>query len=92
MNKEELEKRLAEIPEVEPDEFDLAMIAHAEAVNDGTEISLEEFREMEKKGGRLSVRLPKSLHIELLQASKREGVSLNMYVACQLAKSVGRTL
>lgn len=33
------------IPEVEPDEWDLEMIAEAKRINDGTVVSLEELAE-----------------------------------------------
>ena len=36
-------KELANIEEIEPDEWDLAMIKHAEEENDGETISLESF-------------------------------------------------
>ena len=43
MNAEEFAARLAQIPEVEPDEIDLAMLEEAERINDDTCISLETF-------------------------------------------------
>jgi antitoxin HicB len=39
--------------------------------------------------GRFMARVPKGLHAALAQAAKREGVSLNLYVASALARVVG---
>jgi predicted RNase H-like HicB family nuclease len=38
--------------------------------------------------GRLLVRMPRSLHGELVRASEREGTSLNAYIVAALASSV----
>ena len=50
MNPEEFAARLAAVPEVEPDEIDLAMLEEAETVNDGTMISLEAFNKGQGSG------------------------------------------
>nr|WP_242953521.1 toxin-antitoxin system HicB family antitoxin [Enterocloster citroniae] len=41
---------------------------------------------MEKYSGQFKLRLPKSLHRQLTQHSKREGVSMNQYCVYLLAK------
>ena len=46
--------------------------------------------DQEEFSGKFLVRLPKSLHRTLAQISKREGVSLNQYVASALAYSAGQ--
>ena len=46
--------------------------------------------DQEEFSGKFLVRLPKSLHRTLAQISKREGVSLNQYVANALAYSAGQ--
>ena len=89
MNDRELEMRLAEInarePE-EPTEEDLAAIRAAEA-EPGEYITLEDFkREMEGYNGRISLRIPRSLHKKLKESAAVEGVSLNQYVLYKLAK------
>ncbi len=38
--------------------------------------------------GKFSVRLPKSLHRDLVQQAEREGVSLNQYITAVLSRSV----
>jgi hypothetical protein len=39
--------------------------------------------------GKLMLRIPKSLHGQLAQAAKTEGVSLNQYITMILAKAIG---
>jgi antitoxin HicB len=42
--------------------------------------------------GKFVVRVPKSLHRDIVLHADREGVSLNQFVATQLARSVGRAV
>ena len=71
----------------EPDEIDQAMLAEAEALNDGTAVTLEEFqRSVGDYSGRLNIRIPKSLHQRLSQEAKSDGVSLNQYILYKLAR------
>ena len=71
----------------EPDEIDQAMLAEAEALNDGTAVTLEEFqRSVGDYSGRLNIRIPKSLHQRLSQEAKSDGVSLNQYILYKLAQ------
>ena len=46
--------------------------------------------DQEEFSGKFLIRFPKSLHRTLAQISKREGVSLNQYVANALAYSAGQ--
>ena len=62
---------LDSLPEVEPDEDDLAAIARIKAA---------------EKKGKISLRLPRSLHTELIGKAKAEGISLNQYILYKLAK------
>jgi predicted HicB family RNase H-like nuclease len=57
------------------------------ALEDGVDIP--EPRLEEEYSGKFIVRVPKSLHRELVATAEREGVSLNMYVATVLGKAVG---
>ncbi len=43
----------------------------------------------DEHSGQFNVRLPKSLHRDLVRAAKAEGVSLNLFIATQLARSIG---
>jgi antitoxin HicB len=47
-------------------------------------------RDMEEYSGKFMVRIPRSLHRNLVCAAKREGVSLNQYVTNLLAAGVQR--
>lgn len=69
-----LEKLFAHVPEVELDTMD--------------QEDKELFSTMEafEKSGNISLRIPKSLHHELAEAAKAEGVSLNQYCLYKLAQ------
>ncbi len=87
MDREEFEKKIASLPTEEPDAVDLAMLAEAETVNDGTLVGLEDFeRSLEDYSGRLVLRIPRSLHRDLKRKAAAEGVSLNQYMLYKLAK------
>ena len=93
MNREltadEIEKRLAEIDAREPEEptsADLAAFAEAEAEDPAVTITLEEYRAQREYSGKLMLRIPKELHRDLVEAARRNGVSLNQYAAYKLAK------
>ena len=74
MTDQELLKKIAETREIEPDAMDLAMIEMAKKQDEA------------EKSGRVILRLPKTLHKELVNAAKAEGVSLNQYCLYKLAK------
>jgi antitoxin HicB len=59
------------------------------ALEDGENIPLP--RSIEDYSGRFVVRIPKSLHRELVEMAEREGVSLNTFVNVALGKVVGQT-
>ena len=62
------------------------------------EVSLEdgypipEPRPLEDYSGKFVVRVPRSLHRELVDEAQRQGVSLNQYINVALARSVGRSV
>lgn len=87
MNPAEFAAKLNSLPVEEPDEIDREMLAEAEALNDGTTVTLEEFqRSVGDYSGRLNIRIPKSLHQRLSQEAKSDGVSLNQYILYKLAR------
>lgn len=87
MTAAELKNKIASIPVEEPDEIDLAMLAEAKQINDGSTISLEDFKaDLEKYSGRLVLRIPRSLHRDLKEAAALEGVSLNQYMLYKLSR------
>ena len=87
MNANEFEKKLKSLPEQDPNEMDLAMLAQAKAENDGSTVSLESYKkELDEYSGKLVLRIPRSLHKQLKEAAQMEGVSLNQYMLYKLAK------
>jgi len=58
------------------------------ALEDGQ--SIPEPRPEESYSGKFVVRVPRSLHRELVERAEQEGVSLNQYVNVALARCVGR--
>lgn len=90
LTQSEIEKRFAQIDALEPEVLsaeDAASLAAAEAMDDGSTVSLEELRrELEEYSGKMVLRIPRSLHRELKKAAEVEGVSLNQYMLYKLAK------
>ena len=90
LSPEELERRRAIIDsgpaeKLSPEEA--ASLAAAEAEDDGTTMTLEEFKQsVEPYSGRLVLRIPRSLHRKLKEAAEAEGVSLNQYMLYKLAQ------
>lgn len=87
---EEIERRAAAIEAMgeeplTPDEA--KSLAEAEAMDDGTTVTLEEFkRGLEDYSGKLVLRIPRSLHKALKEEAAVEGVSLNQYMLYKLAR------
>lgn len=90
MSQAEIERRMAEIAARDPEELtpaEEASLAAAEAEDDGSAVTLDEFREsLEEYSGRLVIRIPRSLHKALKEEAQIEGVSLNQYMLYKLAK------
>ena len=84
MDKKEFEKRLKNLPEEEPDEIDRIMLDAADTASSG-EMNLEDFKCLMDYSGNISLRVPRSLHKELAEAAKVEGVSLNQYALYKLS-------
>lgn len=78
----------------EADDFDEAARQIHDAMRVWIEDALEagdvvpEPRREAEFSGKFSVRLPKSLHRDLVQQAEREGVSLNQYITAVLSRSV----
>lgn len=87
MNQKEFETKLKGLPVEAPDEIDRAMLAEAEAMDDGSSVSLEEFRKsLEEYSGKLVLRIPRTLHKHLKEEAAIEGVSLNQYMLYKLSR------
>lgn len=86
----EIEKRFAEINAAKPEELspaDAVSLAKAEAMDDGTAVSLDELKQaLEEYSGKLVLRIPRSLHKALKDAAEIEGVSLNQYMIYKLSR------
>ena len=71
-----------------------AAAAVAPAVARWVEVARAEGRDVPPPGaaaahsGKLLVRMPRSLHAELVRASEREGTSLNAYIVAALSSSI----
>ena len=77
-----IEERIKNTPEAEPDAEDLAAMKRIEKRNDNDYTPLDEIQ----YNGKISLRVPKTLHHDLVQAAKREGISLNQFILYKLAK------
>ena len=86
MNKDAFINKLAGIQVAEPDDLDLQMLSGIERASDATTIPYEQLRDEVEYSGKISLRLPRTLHKELSERAKREGVSLNQYAVYKLAK------
>lgn len=87
MTQKEFEAKLRSLPVEEADGIDKAMLAEAAAMDDGSSISLEEFRKsLEDYSGKLVLRIPRSLHRHLKEEAEIEGVSLNQYMLYKLSR------
>jgi Uncharacterized protein encoded in hypervariable junctions of pilus gene clusters len=83
----DINDRINAIEEINPDEIDLKMLAEAEEINDETTVPYKEFiKNLEDHSGKLSLRIPRSLHAKLKEQARLEGVSLNQYALYKLSK------
>lgn len=82
-----MKKKLARIEAALPDAEDIRMLKEAQSINDDSSVALEVFKgSLEGYGGKILLRVPKSLHKRLAQEAQAEGVSLNQYALYKLAK------
>jgi len=88
---DDIEKRYLAIREVEPDAEDIEAIKRIEQADDISEgLTLDEMdrlREEQRYSGKISLRLPKSLHRSLANCAQEEGISLNQYILYKLAQN-----
>jgi antitoxin HicB len=89
--------RIVELPGcmTEGDSPEEALTNLADAMAAWVEVKLEDGDTIPEPSptefsGKFVVRVPKSLHRDIVQRADREGVSLNQFVAIQLARSVGK--
>jgi len=91
--------RIKELPGCmsQGDTVEEAMTMIEDAMRGWLDVSLEDGDEIpepkldEDYSGKFVVRLPRSLHRQLVETAEREGVSLNQFVNVALARAVERT-
>lgn len=89
LTQEEIKKRFKEInarEQEEPSPEDLIALSKADLESAEDAITLEEYKTQKEYSGRLMIRIPKELHRDLIEAAKKNGVSLNQYAMYKLAK------
>lgn len=89
LTQEEIKKRFKEInarEQEEPTPEDLIALSKADLESAEDAITLEEYKVQKEYSGRLMIRIPKELHRDLIEAAKKNGVSLNQYAMYKLAK------
>jgi len=88
--KNDIEKRFKAISEIEPVKEELEAIKRIEQENDTSAgVTLEEMDKirMEREySGKISLRVPKTLHRELVKNARHENISLNQYILYKLAR------
>jgi len=86
----EIEKRFAAIQEGDPDTEDLEAIERITKANDTSiGVTLDEMdriKESRTYSGKISLRLPRTLHRDLSTEAKQEGISLNQFILYKLSK------
>lgn len=85
MNNKNFEAKLDSLPVAEPDVDDIEAMKAIDRTESGG-VELEDFKAALEYSGKLSLRIPKSLHKELIEQAKREGVSLNQYALYKLSR------
>ena len=78
--------RLSAAPEIVPDDIDKEMLAEIGAVPDREYIEKEAYEKTRRYNGKISIRIPRELHRELVDTAKEQGVSLNQYCLFKLAR------
>ncbi|MDR7856505.1 toxin-antitoxin system HicB family antitoxin [Tissierella sp.] len=56
-----------------------------------SEYEIPEPNTLEKYSGQFKLRIPKSLHMDLAEQSKQEGISMNQYCLYLLSKNIAKT-
>jgi len=82
---EQLQAKIASIPEVTPDEIDLAMLSEIDSEQSDEYTLWENVKAERTFNGHISLRIPKDLHRALVDMAKEQGVSLNQYCLYKLA-------
>ena len=85
-----LQQKIANTPTVDLEQEDLDSIQRIALADDNDKgITLEQMdmlRTEQDYSGKISLRVPKTLHKDLARGAKSEGISLNQYILYKLAK------
>ena len=80
---ETIEKAIADVYAVAEDLIEIAM-------EDGKEIPMPQYyKDLDEFSGKLSIRLPKTLHKQVSQRAKAEDCSINQLIGTYIAMGVG---
>jgi len=86
MNKNEWIEKLKSIPTVEPDDLDRQMMKAAIKNSSDEGVTLDNMLNEMNYNGKISLRVPRTLHKELVVKAKQEGVSLNQFLLYKVSK------
>jgi predicted HicB family RNase H-like nuclease len=85
--REDFLRKVEATPVVEPDKWDIEMLAEIDnEADDDSVATLEDIRARRECNGEISIRVPKELHYKLLENAKENGVSLSQFIIYKLAK------
>lgn len=92
--KNNLLEKLNNLPAAEPELAEIEAIREFESEKASGTLELTNLNEVrdrvDRANGRISLRVPKQLHVDLIEAAEDEGVSLNQYISYLLASCVDR--
>lgn len=71
--------------EIEPDSIDKESLKLIASNKDQSTVTHEELIKDIEYSGKISLRIPKSLHAALVDQAKQEGISLNQYILYRLS-------
>ena len=87
----ELQNKLNQLPAIQPEADEVEAIHDYQAKKATGELELMSFEKtkerISKANGRISLRVPRQLHIDLIDAAEKQGVSLNQYISYVLASN-----
>lgn len=87
-------EKLNNLPAAEPEFAEIEAIREYEIEKTSGTLELTSLSEVRDRvaraNGRISLRVPKQLHVDLIEAAEDEGVSLNQYISYLLASGVER--
>lgn len=85
MNKADFEAKLNQLPTEKADDFDEKSIKRIQKTSNQKTVTQKQLEADIEYSGKISLRLPKSLHKDLASYAKQEGVSLNQYLLYKLS-------